>query len=206
MLDGTIPPEKHPYYLQLVSQESKRLSRLVTGMLNLSKIEAGELKPKMTEFDISELLFQTVLLFEQLVAKKGIELIGLEDLRPLRITGDRDMLLQVFYNLLDNAVKFTPPGQQIIFETTVAPEDSKHTDGGRFFGFSLRNTGVGIGSDQLPRIFDRFYKTDSSRSYDTQSSGLGLYLVKTLVQLHGGSIKADSDGTAYTEFSLLLPI
>ncbi len=202
MLDGTIPPEKHPHYLNVVSTEVKRLARLVTGMLNLSKMEAGEFEPNFETFDINELLFHTLLSFEQLIAQKNIDLVGLESLEPILLRGDKDMLYQVFYNLIDNAVKFTPPGERMEFYVQVHNQKGAE----RVFCFGLRNTGVGIDSEELARIFERFYKADKSRSYDVKGSGLGLYLAKTIVEMHGGQIKADSDGKTYTEFAVLLPM
>ncbi|MDR2646821.1 MAG: HAMP domain-containing histidine kinase [Oscillospiraceae bacterium] len=205
MLDGTIPHEKHAHYLGVVSEEVKRLSRLVTGMLNMSKIEAGELQLNPVQFDVSELLFHTILSFEQLIARKNILLVGLEELEPMKIRGDKDMLTQVFYNLIDNAVKFTPPGERMEFYVQLhASQKDDKTE--RIFCFGLRNTGVGISSEEIARIFERFYKTDRSRSYDVKGAGLGLYLTKTIVEMHGGQIKADSDGETYTEFAVLLPV
>ena len=197
MLDGTIPQEQHKKYLELVSEEVRRLSRLVTGMLNLSKIEDGELQLNLAPFDVNELLFTTVLRFERIVAAKGLELTGLDALEPLTIRGDRDMLTQVFYNLIDNAVKFTPPGERLEF--TARQEKGSYV-------FALRNTGVGISSEELARIFERFYKIDKSRSYDVKGAGLGLYLAQTIVKMHGGTISAVSDGESYTEFTVELPM
>ena len=197
MLDGTIPQEQHKKYLELVSEEVRRLSRLVTGMLNLSKIEDGELQLNLKPFDVNELLFTTVLRFEQIIGRKALELAGLDALEPLVIQGDRDMLTQVIYNLIDNAVKFTPPGERLEF--TARADRGTYT-------FALRNTGVGISSEELARIFERFYKTDKSRSYDVKGAGLGLYLARTIVKMHGGTISAESDGESYTEFIVELPM
>ena len=197
MLDGTIPEEQHRKYLELVSEEVKRLSRLVTGMLNLSKIEDGELQLNLKPFDVSELLFTTVLRFEQSIGRKRLELAGLENLESVTLLGDRDMITQVFYNLIDNAVKFTPPGGQLSF--------TARTDKSQYI-FRLRNTGSGISSEELARIFERFYKTDRSRSFDVKGAGLGLYLSKTIVKMHGGTISARSDGESYTEFTVKLPM
>jgi len=196
MLDGTIAQEQHRKYLELVSEEVKRLSRLVTGMLNLSKIEDGELQLNLKPFDINELLFTTVLRFEQIIGRKALELTGLDALEPVTLSGDRDMLTQVFYNLIDNAVKFTPAGGRLEF--------SARTDKGAY-AVTLRNTGVGVSSEELARIFERFYKTDRSRSFDVKGAGLGLYLARTIVKMHGGTISAASDGESYTQFTVELP-
>ncbi len=196
ILDGTIPPEKEKYYLEIVSGETKRLSRLVTAMLNMSKIEAGELNLQPKSFDICQEIFNTMLNFEQIIEKKRIAIEGLDTLQPTTICADRDMLHQVIYNLVDNAVKFTENGTitvhvtQTQLETTVA----------------IRNTGTsGISSEELSRVFERFYKVDKSRSYDVKGAGLGLYICKTIIEMHGGTIHAQSDGNDFVEFSFTIP-
>ncbi len=196
ILDGTIPPEKQKHYLGIVSNETKRLSRLVTSMLNMSKIEAGELKLQPKPFDLCQEIFNTMLNFEQMIENKHIAIEGLDVLQPTVINADRDMLHQVIYNLVDNAVKFTENGtisvrvQQNAKDTTV----------------TIRNSGaVGISSEELSRVFERFYKVDKSRSYDTKGAGLGLYICKTIIEMHGGEIRAQSDGNDYAEFSFTIP-
>lgn len=196
ILDGTIAPEKEQQYLQIVSDEVKRLSRLVTGMLNMSKIEAGELDLKPVKFDISEMIFQTLLSFEQLIEKKNIEIKGLDALSANEIFADRDMINQVVYNLIDNAVKFTPEGGWI--------EAVSKSDGEKAI-IKLRNSGKGIPSEETDKIFERFYKVDKSRSYDVKGAGVGLYLVKTIVELHGGQVSVNSVPDEYTEFVFFIP-
>lgn len=195
MLDGTIPPEKHNEYLQIVSNETKRLSRLVTSMLNLSKIEAGELEPKCTDFDISPLIIDCLLNFEQEIEKKNIEIAGLDTIGQVKILADRDMLYQVIYNLVDNAVKFTNENGRI----TVLAGENEHN---RLF-VSIENTGDGVSPEEIGKIFERFYKVDKSRSYDVKSAGLGLYLCKTIVELHGGQIYAESVEGQFTRFTMI---
>ena len=195
MLDGTIPPEKHEEYLKIVSNETKRLSRLVTSMLNLSKIEAGELEPKRGNFDISPMIIDCLLTFEQEIEKKNIEIKGLDEIEPVIVNADRDMLYQVLYNLVDNAVKFTNEnGEIIVF--------AGETDSGQQY-LTIQNTGEGISSEEIGRIFERFYKVDKSRSYDVKSAGLGLYLCKTIVEMHGGQIFAESAEGQFTRFTIL---
>lgn len=197
MLDGTIPPEKHEEYLGIVSVEVKRLSRLVTSMLNLSKIEAGELEIKPVNFDISQLMITCMLTFEQEIEKKSITINGFENLKPTIVYADRDMIYQVVYNLVDNAVKFTNEDGTISVYTG---EDKK----GQTY-VSIENTGEGISSEETGRIFERFYKVDKSRSYDVKSAGLGLYLCKTIVEMHKGKIFAESEKGKFTRFTFLLP-
>lgn len=197
ILDGTIDESKHEYYLKIVSAEVKRLSRLVTGMLNMSKIEAGELDINPRRFDLSGMLVRTLLGFEQLIDKKHIEIRGLEEMEENPVTADEDMINQVIYNLIDNAVKFTPEGGYI--------EAVSRTDGNMAL-VRLRNSGKGISSDELNRIFERFYKVDKSRSFDIKGAGMGLYISKTIVELHDGKITVASEPGEYAEFAFRVPI
>lgn len=196
ILDGTIPPEREKYYLNIVTVEVKRLSRLVTSMLALSRIDSGELKMSTASFNISDTVLNTFLTFEQKIDERKINVIGLENNQPLFIEGDPDMIHQVVYNLVENATKFTNVGGDI----TVSVED-KGTDA----WVTITNTGAGIPEDQIGFIFDRFYKTDKSRSHDKNGMGLGLYLVKTIIQLHNGEISAESVEGEYTTFKFRLP-
>lgn len=197
MLDGTIEPDKREHYLDIVSDEIKRLSRLVTGMLNMSKIEAGELTLKPVHFDISEQIFKTVLSFEQVIEKKRITIFGLDQMSTVYLSADEGMINQVIYNLVDNAVKFTPPCGSIY----IAAYEEK----GKVVT-KIKNTGAGISSEEIGRIFERFYKVDKARSYDVKGTGLGLYIVKSIVELHGGTISVSSIENQYTEFAFMLPI
>lgn len=196
ILDGTISDENRENYLRIVSDEVKRLSRLVTGMLNMSKIEAGELSLKPREFDVAEMLFKTTVGFEQLIEKKGIEIAGLDKIEPTTILADEDMIHQVIYNLVDNAVKFTSEGGNIDFKVTADVQKVY---------VSIRNSGAGIPSEECGKIFERFYKLDKSRSYDVKGAGLGLYICKSIVEMHGGQIKVNSVINKYTEFSFWIP-
>lgn len=196
ILDGTIPPEKQNYYLEIVASEVKRLSKMVNMMLNISKIETGNIDMNIEQFDISGKLVSTILGFEQLVSKKKIEIYGLEDLSSATVHADSAMIDQVVYNLIDNAVKFTNENGKILINT--ASDE-------RFSYFSITNSGKGIPRDDLKRVFDRFYKVDASRSTDVKSTGLGLYLVKSIVDLHGGTITVDSEPDNFTRFTVKLP-
>ncbi len=197
MLDGTIPPERHDEYLRVVSDEVKRLSRLVTSMLNLSKIEVGELELKPKEFDLTSMIIDCTLNFEQAIEKKEIAIDGFDTMGNVNVFADKDMLYQVVYNLVDNAVKFTEVGGTIAFYA------GENKDGK--ICIAIQNTGDGISSEEIGKIFERFYKVDKSRSYDVKSAGLGLYLCKTIVDMHKGEIFAESVEGQYTRFTVLLP-
>ena len=196
ILDGTIPREKQDYYLGIVSGEIRRLSRLVVAMLNMSKIESGSFEMKPTNYDISEQIIHILLTFEQKIEEKSIEIQGLEDLKPTHIIADTDMIYQVIYNIFDNAVKFANEGGYINVSMNESDNDIE---------VHIKNSGIGIKSDELSKVFERFYKVDKSRSLDAKGAGLGLYIVKMMVEMHGGKIWAKSDDDSSAEFIFRLP-
>lgn len=196
ILDGTIPKDKEEYYLKIVSDEVRRLSRLVVAMLNMSKIESGDFQMKPKSYNLSDQIIHILLTFEQKIEKKNIEIRGLEDLEPHHIVADTDMIYQVIYNLFDNAVKFTNDNGYIQINVS---------DIGDSIQVSIKNSGDGIDASELSRVFERFYKVDKSRSLDAKGAGLGLYIVKTMVEMHGGRIFARSDSKSEAEFVFTLP-
>lgn len=196
ILDGTIPPDREQHYLHIVSDEVKRLSRLVRTMLDLSRIDNGELKLRPSEFDISGTLLSTVLTFEKSVDEKKLDIRGLDTLSPQKVLGDEDLLHQVVYNLVENAVKFANFEGYLAFTVTDCIDRTV---------VSIENSGMGIQPDDLPLIFEKFYKTDKSRSQDKNGMGLGLYLVKTIIKLHGGDISVTSAPNQYTRFTFFIP-
>ena len=195
ILDGTIPSDRYPYYLGIISAEVRRLSRMVVSMLNISRMEAGELPLNPQPVDVHELVCRTFLGFEQPIEEKKIEVQGLDTGRAMA-EADPDLVSQIVYNLIENAVKFTPE------QGTISV--SYHNDG-RMLRVSIRNTGDGIPKEEIPHLFERFYKSDRSRSIDKKGVGLGLYIVKTLVHLQGGEITVRSAAGEYTEFGFTLP-
>ena len=196
ILDGTIPKEKQDYYLKIVSDEIRRLSRLVVAMLNMSKMESGDFEMKPKNYNITDQIIHILLTFEQKIDKKNIEIRGLDNIKPYRVNADADMIYQVIYNIFDNAVKFTNENGYI--EVSL-----KET--GDFIQISIKNSGEGIDKAELSRIFERFYKVDKSRSLDAKGAGLGLYIVKMMVEMHGGRIYAKSEAANEAEFIFTLP-
>ncbi|MBE6816178.1 MAG: HAMP domain-containing histidine kinase [Ruminococcaceae bacterium] len=196
ILDGTIPKDKQDYYLKIVSGEVRRLSRLVVAMLNMSKMESGDFEMKPKNYNISDQIIHILLTFEQNIDKKHIEIRGLDSMQPHRVHADTDMIYQVVYNLFDNAVKFTNEGGYIAVNVT---------EGTEFVQVSIKNSGEGIKSQELAHLFERFYKVDKSRSLDASGAGLGLYIVKMMVEMHGGRIWAKSDSQSEAEFIFTLP-
>ena len=195
MLDGTIPQDQQKKYLHIISEEVKRLSRMTMSMLAAAKIQSGELIISPVPFDFSEMASQILLSFEQKITAKNIE-VDADLADRLMVMGDRDHVFRAVYNLVDNAVKFINEGGTL--RVTAYPA-------GAFCEFSISNTGDGIAPEDIPHVFDRFYKTDRSRSRDRSGAGLGLYIVKNIINLHGGDISVRSDG-GETEFSFTLPL
>jgi len=196
ILDGTIPKDKQEYYLKIVSDEVRRLSRLVVAMLNMSKMESGDFEMKPKNYNITDQIIHILLTFEQKIEKKNIEIRGLDDIKPFRVNADTDMIYQVIYNLFDNAVKFT--NESGFIEISLK-------EIGDFVQVSIKNSGEGIDKTELSRIFERFYKVDKSRSLDAKGAGLGLYIVKMMVEMHGGRIWAKSESANEAEFIFTLP-
>lgn len=197
ILDGTIEPDKQKYYLQIVSDEVKRLSRLVQSMLSMAKLESGEFVLKPELFDFRELLCTIVVSQEQRIEAAKLNITGLDEIQSISVNADKDLIHQVIYNLVDNAVKFTNESGTI---------DFKAKADGKKLTFTITNTGKGIPESELPYVFERFYKVDKSRSANKNSTGLGLYIVKTIVKAHGGSIAASSRENQFTAFSVVLPL
>lgn len=196
ILDGTIDAEKQPYYLGIVSDEVKRLSRLVQSMLSMARMESGEFALKPELFDLREMLCSIVISQEQRIEKLKIDIVGLDELQGISINADKDLIHQAVYNLVDNAVKFTEEQGRITF--TLKTENKQVV-------FTVTNTGKGIPQKDLPFVFERFYKVDKSRSASKNSTGLGLYIVKTIITAHGGTITVSSKENEFTSFKVTLP-
>lgn len=197
MLDGTIPPEKYRYYMELVSTEARRLSRLVRSMLDISRLrDQGIPADQKTNFDICEAAGQALLCFEQRINQKKLNVeIDMPD-EGLMIHAAQDSVTQVLYNLIDNAVKFVNEGGTL---------SVRIRRNGNSAMISVGNTGKTIPPEELPLVFDRFHKIDKSRSNDRDGWGLGLYIVKTIVLAHGEDVYVTSqDGKTEFTFSMSL--
>jgi signal transduction histidine kinase len=191
MIDGTIPKEKHEYYLKLISNEVKRLSRLVSALLDISRIQAGERKFTESAFDICEMARVILISFEQQIEKKKLDVEFDVESDNIFVSADRDAIYQILYNICDNAVKFSSEGGKYRIKIT---EKDK-----RIF-VSVYNEGIGIPSDELPHVFERFYKNDKSRSLDKTGIGLGMYIAKSIIDAHNEEIWVKSKYGEYCEF------
>lgn len=199
MLDGSIPPEKHEYYLDIIYKEIQRLSRLVSTLLDLSRLEAGTNALRRTDFCLSETARLVLISCEERINEKKLDIIFDNDI-DIYVNADADSIHKCIFNLLDNAIKFAPIGGYIrisISETSVG--------GKRKARFSICNNGEPVPADELPQLFDRFYKSDRSRNLDKTGTGLGLYIVRTTIVSHGEEITCTSDAENGTEFVFTLP-
>ncbi len=189
ILDGTIPPAKERQYLQIISDESRRLSRLVRRMLDISQIQSKEMKK--TEFDICESMRLALLSMEQRILQRELDVEAQIPDDSVLVLGDNDLITQVIYNLLENATKYATPGSTLYLGLTCNDEKAVIT---------VRNHGQTIAPEEIPLLFERFHKSDKSRSVDKDGYGLGLYVVKTILEQHKERITVTSeDGvTAFT--------
>ena len=197
ILDGTIPREEEDKYLRSIRDETRRLSRLVREMLDLSQMRSRASDPaRRTVFDLTELICQTMLSFEDRASKKHLDVDPQLPDDPIMVTADKDAITQVIYNLIDNAVKFARAGSCIVIK--LYKENSKAY-------VSVRDEGETIPPEDLPFIFDRFHKSDRSRSLDKDGVGLGLYLVKSIINSHDEDIAVKSEN-GVTEFVFTLSL
>ncbi len=197
ILDGTIPAQEERKYLISIRDETRRLSRLVRDMLGVSQARARASDAShRSVFDISELIVQTLLSFEGRATKKNLDVDPQLPDNPILVRADKDAITQVIYNLLDNAVKFASPGSCLVLKL--------YKDNGKAY-VSVKDHGETIPPDDLPFIFDRFHKSDRSRSMDKDGVGLGLYLVKTILNSHDEDIAVKSEDGC-TEFVFTLPL
>ena len=198
ILDGTIPEEKQGKYLRIVSDEVKRLSRLVRSMLDISRLQDQQGIPDemRSRFDLTECVGQVLITFEQKIVGKSLDVEVEMPEHPVFTRANQDYVTQVVYNLIDNAVKFCPP--EGVLGIRIKEGDSKAY-------ISVSNQGETIPAEELSLVFDRFHKTDKSRSQNRDGWGLGLYIVKTIVCSHGENISVTSrDGK--TEFTFTMPL
>jgi signal transduction histidine kinase len=197
ILDGTIPPENEARYLGVISSETRRLSRLVKSMLEMSRLQAFDPGAVLEQsFDVSEVARLALLSLGSKIEGKRLDVEAELPEAPVMTRGDKDSITQVAYNLIDNAIKFSTPGGLITLELW--------KQGGRAY-FSVENRGESIPPDELPHIFDRFHKTDKSRSADREGVGLGLYIVKTILDNHNEDIFVTSRN-GVTKFMFTLTI
>ena len=194
ILDGTIPPENEKQYLQIIANESRRLSRLVRRMLDVSQLQVMDPLRGGNHFDICEAMRRVLISMEKKINDRHLDVDADIPDEPILVLGDNDMITQVIYNLLENAAKFAREGSTLYLGVAMMDGKARVT---------VRNIGDTIPAEELPLLFERFHKSDKSRSEDKDGYGLGLYIVKTILQQHKEEINVTSeDGVTTFTFSL----
>lgn len=196
ILDGVIPPENERKYLEIISSEVKRLSRLVSRMLNITRLQSEDLLSNAVKYDFCEQVRRVIIGFEQRIEEKKLNIDAKFSSESIQLFANEDAIFQAVYNLIENAMKFTEEGGTIKIEAT-----THHNK----LWFSVKNYGIEIAEDELPHVFERFHKTDRSRGNDKAGLGLGLYIVKTIINQHKGNVGAQSMN-GETEFYFSLPL
>ena len=195
LLDGTIPREYEEKYLGVVFSETKRLSRLVRNMLEISTIQTSDTKADTEScFDVSEVVRLALLSHDRKINEKKLDIEAELPDEEVMARGEADQIMQVVFNLIDNAIKFSSPNS--VIELEIWNNDEK-------VYVSITNRGETIPQEELPHIFERFHKADKSRSADRDGAGLGLYLAKMILDNHNEDIfVTSSGGTTKFVFSL----
>lgn len=192
IMDGTIPKDEQNKYLSIVLSEANRLEKLTDGLRELNNWSKTGIELILEDFDMEAVIASTVDTFEGSCEKKNIELIILFPPKSTKVTADKGKIEQVLYNLLDNAIKFSNPNSKIVIKLY-----SKKGD--KIF-CSVKDYGMGIPSDSIDKIWQRFYKSDLSRGRDRTGSGIGLSIVKEIIMAHDETIDVISTEGAGTEF------
>ena len=197
ILDGTVPPEKEKEYLGVIASEARRMNRMVQNMLTMSRVQAVDPAEILRgSFDICEVVRLSLIGMESRIEEKKLEVALTLPEEEILTRGDADAITRVLTNLLDNAVKFADPGSTLTLEVWKM--------NGKAY-VSVQDRGVTIPRDELPRIFERFHKSDASRNLDKNGSGLGLFIVKTIIDSHREDVYVSSeDGVTRFVFTLTL--
>lgn len=193
--DGTIPPEKHEKYLSIIVEETKRLTKLTTSLLELNKFDSYGIWLVIKDFDIIKPVKAAMRSYEGKCLEKNINLILNNHCLNTMVKGDQTKIQQVIYNLLDNAIKFTPSGKSIYITLTELNEKIL---------VSVKDEGCGIPSESLKKIWTRFYKADTSRGKDKQGTGLGLSITREIIKAHNENINVVSTEDVGSEFTFSL--
>lgn len=194
--DGVIPEDEQDHYLEIISNEARRLSRLVSSLLDISRIQVGDRKFTPSPFDICEMGRVILISFEQQIDEKRLEISFECDEDRMTVLADHDAIYQIFYNIVHNAVKFSTQGGAL--------KICIRADRDRKVLVSVYNEGQGIPAEDLPYVFERFYKSDKSRGLDKSGVGLGLFIAKTIIQAHGEKIWVESEAGKWCEFFFTL--
>lgn len=195
IIDGTIESEHRYTYLVKILNEAERMHQIIKNMLNVSHIEAGKITLNTEVFNILDVIAKIIFMFEKQIEEKNIKILII-NYPEIAVFGDKILLHQVFYNLIENAIKFVDEGGCISISAKYSFENIL---------FQIKNTGNGVPQKDLAHVFDRFFKSDYSRSDNPDGIGLGLSIVRKFVNQHNGHITISSEEGSFTEFTLTFP-
>lgn len=200
LLDGALDdPQHNVRFLQIIRQNAERLANLTADLLTLSRVELKQQKFSFAAYNVDRLLENTVDSMMPLAARKGITLTQVPSAASAQAFCDAEAVNQVVTNLVDNALKYTSPGGEITLGVTALPQK-------QMVEVFVRDTGIGIPIEELPRLFERFYRVDKARSRALGGTGLGLSIVKHLVRAQGGDVRVESTPGKGSEFLFTLPV
>jgi two-component system phosphate regulon sensor histidine kinase PhoR len=189
-------------FLSIIENEADRLYRLINDILSLSELEQRIIKTKKESIDIEESIIEVMSMLKGQSEEKNIEL-SMDIQKGLdRLNGDPDKLKQMLINLIDNAIKYTPEKGKVVVEA----HNLSGENGRDKVVIKVTDNGIGISSQHIPRLFERFYRVDKARSRKVGGTGLGLAIVKHIVILFNGEIKVTSEAGKGTEFKITLPV
>lgn len=194
LLDGAVPPEEQAHSLTVITDETRRLSKLIASLLNLSRMESDEVLPNLTDFDVNEQTRRVIIARMNQLEEKKLEIETHFQTDPCHVRADEDMIQQVLINLLDNAIKFTPEAGRITLSTR---------EEGGLVHLTVKDDGPGVLPQDAPHIFDRFYKADKAHTTG-KGTGLGLSICRRIMEKHGQQIRLLSTARG-AAFEITLP-
>ena len=198
ILDGVIPAEKQEHYLQIVKEEIARMNALVNDLLNMARLQSGKVELDLLPCSLEELLRNTALKLKPIIDEKEIQIVFDIKTKNCEVLVDKPSIERVLINLIQNAVKFTNPGGTVTLHS--------EPDGKNKVRITVEDTGSGIAREEIPFIFEKFYKTDKSRGLDKKGTGLGLAIVKNILSAHGQEIHVESTVGKGSRFIFTLPV
>lgn len=190
------PSDRQSHYLAIIQEQAGRLARLIDDVLSLSRLEMGTAEPRLVKVEVNPLVAQIVDACQAEAEAARLALIFTPAADSPAVHGEPAQLAQVIANLIGNAIKFTPNGSVEVSIYTADPDVC----------LQVRDTGIGIEAGDLPYLFDRFYRGNTAVLLDLPGSGLGLSIVKRIVELHGGAIQVESEAGRGTTFTVRLPV
>jgi signal transduction histidine kinase len=195
---GWVSEEKKAEYYEVIGRESDRLTELINNVLNLSRVESGSQQYQLVNTDLCELLQEILKRYQPHINAAEIELRQSLPDRPIQIAADPEAIDQVLINLLSNAVKYIGDAEKVV--TVCLSSDAEYAR------ISVSDTGIGISTEQVPHIFEQYYRADDSQVRAVPGSGIGLTLVRHIIRAHGGEIRVQSAPLTGSTFTIVLPL